>query len=78
MTPTEILAILQTAEPSVSWAVDGDGYKYEVNAVSDVFTDLNAVKRQQFVYRILNPYIADGRIHAVTIRTLTPAEQAAS
>ncbi|MBE0483112.1 MAG: BolA/IbaG family iron-sulfur metabolism protein [Bacterioplanes sp.] len=78
MTPTEILAILQAAEPSVSWAVDGDGYKYEVNAVSDVFTDLNAVKRQQFVYRILNPYIADGRIHAVTIRTLTPAEQAAS
>ncbi len=78
MTPTEILAILQAAEPTVNWAVDGDGYKYEVNAVSDVFADLNAVKRQQFVYRILNPYIADGRIHAVTIRTLTPAEQAAS
>lgn len=78
MTPTEILAILQAAQPDVTWAVDGDGYKYEVNAVGAVFDGLNAVKRQQFVYRILNPYIADGRIHAVTIRTLTPAEQAAS
>lgn len=75
MTPAEILEILQAAEPNVQWYVDGDGYKYQVEAVSDVFAGLNTVKRQQFVYKILNPYIADGRMHAVTIRTLTPAEQ---
>lgn len=74
MSPAEILQILQSAEPSVQWNVSGDGYKYEVEAVSKVFADLNVVKRQQFVYKILNPYIADGRIHAVTIRTSTPAE----
>lgn len=74
MTPAEILQILQSAEPNVQWNVDGDGYKYEIEAVSEVFADLNVVKRQQFVYKILNPYIADGRIHAVTIRTSTPAE----
>lgn len=74
MSPAEILQILQAAEPSVQWSVDGDGYKYEIEAVSEVFADLNVVKRQQFVYKILNPYIADGRIHAVTIRTSTPAE----
>lgn len=76
MSPAEILQILQTESPEVSWHVDGDGYKYEVEAVGDVFGGLNAVKRQQFVYRVLNPYIADGRIHAVTIRTYTPAEKA--
>jgi len=76
MSPAEILQILQTESPEVSWHVDGDGYKYEVEAVGDVFDGLNAVKRQQFVYRVLNPYIADGRIHAVTIRTYTPAEKA--
>ncbi|MFY9179329.1 MAG: BolA/IbaG family iron-sulfur metabolism protein [Venatoribacter sp.] len=75
MTPAEILEILQAAEPNVQWYVDGDGYKYQVEAVSDVFAGLSTVKRQQFVYKILNPYIADGRMHAVTIRTLTPAEQ---
>ncbi len=76
MSPAEILQILQTESPEVSWHVDGDGYKYEVEAVGNVFDGLNAVKRQQFVYRVLNPYIADGRIHAVTIRTYTPAEKA--
>ena len=75
MSPAEILQILQSEAPDVAWAVDGDGYKYEVQAVSETFADLNAVKRQQFVYKILNPYIADGRIHAVTIRALTPSEQ---
>lgn len=74
MSPAEILQVLQAAEPSVQWNVDGDGYKYEIEAVSEIFADLNVVKRQQFVYKILNPYIADGRIHAVTIRTSTPAE----
>lgn len=76
MTPAEILQILQTEAPDVQWHVDGDGYKYEVQAVGSVFEGLNAVKRQQFVYRILGPFIADGRLHAVTIRTFTPAEQA--
>ncbi|MEN9464782.1 MAG: hypothetical protein RL217_963 [Pseudomonadota bacterium] len=75
MTPVEILAILQAAAPQVQWQVDGDGYKYQVDAVSEVFAGLNAVKRQQYVYKILNPYIADGRIHALTIRVQTPAEQ---
>jgi acid stress-induced BolA-like protein IbaG/YrbA len=47
-----------------------------VEGVGAVFEGLNAVKRQQYVYRILNPYIADGRLHAVSIRTFTPAEKA--
>lgn len=76
MTPAEILAILQASAPEVQWHVDGDGYKYQVVAISDIFVGLNAVKRQQFVYKILTPYIADGRLHAVTIRVQTPAEQA--
>lgn len=76
MTPAEILNILQSEAPEVTWFVDGDGYKYEVDAVADLFDGLNAVKRQQFVYKILNPYIADGRIHALTIRAQTAAEKA--
>lgn len=74
MTPAEVLQVLQTAEPQVQWYADGDGHKYLVEAVGTIFEGMNAVKRQQFVYKILNPYIASGRMHAVTIRALTPAE----
>ncbi|MDF1763041.1 MAG: BolA/IbaG family iron-sulfur metabolism protein [Oleibacter sp.] len=78
MSPAEILQVLEAAEPNVSWSTAGDGYHNEVEGVSDVFEGLNAVKRQQFVYAILNPYIADGRLHAVIIRTFTPAEKASA
>lgn len=76
MSPEEILHILTAEAPDVQWHVTGDGYKYEIHAVSEQFEGLNKVKRQQFVYRILNAYIADGRIHAVTLVTQTPAETA--
>ena len=76
MSPAEILQVLQTESPEVTWTTDGDGYHNVVEGVGEVFEGLNAVKRQQFVYRILNPYIADGRLRAVSIRTFTPAEKA--
>lgn len=71
----EILEALQAAAPDVSWSVE-DGYVREITGVGEVFEGLNAVKRQQFVYKILNPYIVDGRLHAVSIQTYTPTEKA--
>lgn len=75
MTPAEILAILNAATAEVEWHVEGDGYKYQIEAIGEVFEGLNTVKRQQYVYQFLGPFIADGRIHAVTIQARTPAEQ---
>jgi len=54
--------------------VETDGYQYQVTAIGDVFDGLNAVKRQQLIYGCLNEYIIDGTIHAVVIKTFTPAE----
>ena len=42
MTPAEILQILQSEAPDVNWLVDGDGYKYQVEAVADVFDALTS------------------------------------
>lgn len=75
MSPEEILAVLQKEAPEVTWSVV-DGYVKEITGVGEVFEGLNAVKRQQFVYKILNPYIVDGTLHAVSINTCTPAEKA--
>jgi len=75
ITPNEILEVLQAEAPDVTWTVN-DGYVKEITGVGEVFEGLNAVKRQQLVYKILNPYIVDGRLHAVSIQTYTPAEKA--
>lgn len=56
--------------------VDTDGYYYNFFVVSDSFEGLNQVKRQQMVYAALNDLIADGSLHAVNIKTQTPAESA--
>ncbi|XKG30702.1 BolA family transcriptional regulator [Idiomarina seosinensis] len=49
-----------------------EGANVNIIAVGDVFAPLNRVKRQQLVYSPLKPLIADGSIHAVSIKTYTP------
>jgi acid stress-induced BolA-like protein IbaG/YrbA len=53
---------------------EGEGCHFSITVVGDIFTDLTPVKRQQLVYTCLSQYIADGRIHAVTIKTYTLAQ----
>ncbi|MDP1930013.1 MAG: BolA/IbaG family iron-sulfur metabolism protein [Gammaproteobacteria bacterium] len=74
----QIQQLLDAQLPDCEIVVQGDGGKYQVLAVGDVFAGLNAVKRQQKIYQILNPHIATGAIHAVSMRLLTAEERAAS
>lgn len=53
--------------------VEGEGCNFQLNVVSDELAGLSPVKRQQQVYTILNPWIADGSIHAVTMKFYTRA-----
>ena len=76
MAPSEILSLLQDRYPDIDWNVETDGYHFQVEGVGEAFTGLNAVKRQQLVYAALNPLITSGALHAVIIKTFTPAEKA--
>lgn len=72
----QIEALLQEALPDSEIHVQGGDGKYQVTAVDRSFEGLNAVRRQQSVYAILNPHIASGAIHAVSMQLLTPEEAA--
>lgn len=54
--------------------VQGEGGKYEIYIVSELFEGMNRVKKQQAVYAPIKGLLADGSVHAVTIKALTPAE----
>jgi acid stress-induced BolA-like protein IbaG/YrbA len=71
---TELNAELSDCQVTVE---GGDG-KYLVTVIGDVFEGLNAVKRQQTIYKILNEHIASGAIHAVTMSLTTVTESQAS
>ena len=70
----EIEAMIVNAIPDSRVTVQGVEGKYQVQVISDFFEGLNAVKRQQAVYRILNPHISSGVIHAVSMRLMTSSE----
>ncbi|MGE3298042.1 MAG: BolA family protein [Porticoccaceae bacterium] len=54
--------------------VQADGSHLSVVAVGRLFEGLRPVQRQQRVYAALGDLIAAGEVHAVNIRTYTPAE----
>ncbi len=76
MTPEQITSLIKTEiSDSEVEVVGGDG-KYQIKVVADLFVGMNAVKRQQAIYRIINEHISSGVIHAVNMLLLTRQEHA--
>jgi acid stress-induced BolA-like protein IbaG/YrbA len=66
--------LLENHLPDCQFEVRGEGSHYDIVAIGEVFAGLRPVKKQQLVYAALSDQIAAGSIHAVNIRTYTPAE----
>lgn len=65
---------LRDALPGCELSLAAEGNKLSVQIVSEAFSGLNRVKRQQKVYSLLNDRIQSGEIHAVSMVTMTPDE----
>ena len=74
MEASTIQEILAASLLGTEDAVQGEGGKYLVTAMGDIFEGLNAVKRQQTIYKVLNEHISSGAIHAVTMRLSAPSD----
>jgi acid stress-induced BolA-like protein IbaG/YrbA len=74
MENSEIKDVLMQALALDEVHVTGDGSHFQVIAVGELFAPLSRVKKQQAVYAPLMAFIADNRIHALSIKTYTPAE----
>ncbi|AXR05479.1 BolA family protein [Salinimonas sediminis] len=74
MDVAEIEAILKDALNLTEVHVKGDGSHYSIIAVSDEIAQLSRVKRQQAIYGPLSDKIADGSMHAISIKTFSEAD----
>ncbi|MEM0955330.1 MAG: BolA family protein [Pseudomonadota bacterium] len=74
MQPQQLQSLLVEELADCEVQVQGEGSHYNIVVVGEMFAGMRPVQKQQAVYKVLNPYIADGSIHAVNIRTFTPAE----
>ncbi len=74
MDTQQIENLIQAGMPDAEVTVSGGEGKFEATVVSNAFEGLMSVKRHQLVYATVREQIADGSLHALTIRPFTPGE----
>ncbi len=82
MTTPERRAIAEDVQARIAQAIlgsevaaTGDAQRMGIVVVSAAFEGMSRVRKQQLVYAAIAQLIAEGALHAVTIRALTPAER---
>ncbi len=68
--------LVEKAIEGSSAEVVAEGSKFEATVISESFDGVSPVNRHKMVYAVLEEHIKTGAIHALTIKALTPAEQA--
>ncbi len=71
MQASEIKSLIEQQLPGTQVEVDGEGCNFQLVLISDELAALSPLKRQQQIYALLNEPIADGSIHAVTMKFFT-------
>lgn len=75
-TPAEVQQYIADGLPCVHLAVEGDGEHFFATIVSAEFDGKSRIARHQRVYQALGDRMR-AQIHALSMKTLTPAEWAA-
>jgi len=70
----ELKELLSAQFPDSEIRVAGDGSHFDALIVSEKFTGLSTLKRQQLVYVAVGKAITDGTLHAINIKAYTPTE----
>ena len=76
-TPTEVRDFIIAGRPCEFVEVDGDGRHFFATIVSVAFEGRPRVRRHQQVYAALGDRMRE-QIHALSMKTLTPAEHTAA
>lgn len=72
-TPDHVRALIAAGLPCEHLQVEGDGRHFFATIVSASFDGLTRIKRHQLVYAALGERMRE-EIHALSMKTLTPAE----
>ncbi len=76
MAPEHVEELIRTALPAAEKILveSTDNVHFESVVVAECFADMSRLQRQQRVYANLKSYIASGELHALALKTYTPAE----
>ncbi len=77
MTAQELQALIAAGLPCEHLEVSGDGRHWQAVIVSTAFDGLRPIQRHQKVYATLGQRMQTDEVHALSMKTLTPAEWSA-
>ncbi len=75
MTLDEVQAKLEAGIESSDVSMEGDGCNCSAVIVSPIFEGLSLLQRQRLVLGLVKEEIKSGELHALTVKTFTPAER---
>ncbi len=76
MTPEQIKALIEGGLPCEHCVVEGDGRHWYATIVAAAFAGKRPIARHQMVYATLGERMKTDEIHALSMKTYTPAEWA--
>jgi acid stress-induced BolA-like protein IbaG/YrbA len=71
MTHEQIIELIKNATGIEEVYIKSEGTHFQVIAVDDQFEGMSRVKRQQMISSPLSDVIADGTIHALSVKTFS-------
>ena len=74
MTADQLETIIASQLPCQHLSVEGDGRHWFGTIVSAKFEGLRLIQRHQLVYGTLGDKMANDEVHALSMKTFTPAE----
>ena len=77
MTSDQLHALIADGLACTHLEVDGDGRHWQAIIVSSAFEGLRPIQRHQKVYATLGQRLQTDEVHALSMKTLTPAEWSA-
>ena len=77
MTSEQLIDIIQSGLRCEHLELEGDGRHWFATIVSPEFEGMRAIQRHQRVYATLGQKLHTDEVHALSMKTLTPAEWAA-
>jgi acid stress-induced BolA-like protein IbaG/YrbA len=77
MTADQLQALIHAGLPCTHLQVEGDGRHWYATIVSAAFEGKRLIGRHQLVYATLGERMKTDEVHALSMKTFTPAEWAA-
>lgn len=71
---SEVEALISADYPQAEIHIEGQGCDLTISVISDLFDGQTMIKQHQGVMATLAEPLATGRLHAVTLKTYTPAQ----